>query len=669
MFRGVLLALLLIAPGVAAAQGLGGFVSPGPLAADHADLDKLLKCTECHEPGAGVTAARCLVCHETVQEQIDGRTGFHAHRDENCQGCHPDHRGRGFALTQLDEDTFNHQSTGFAITGEHAPLPCEDCHEKAPDFTGLDASCVSCHDDPHGGAQSSRSLLTGCRTCHDADDWDALPLLATIFDHDKPSDADYALHGQHADVACEDCHRDARFVPTKSEACTDCHDDPHRSQFAGRVCEDCHTVEAEGFRIPAFDHGIWPLEGAHGEATCRSCHGRGEAARYRPLPHDRCERCHDDVHEGQFAPRDCDACHSTEPGGFNEGVIDHDATKFPLEGAHRDVGCDDCHGEGPAATFAGLPFEACSTCHDDVHEARFAPDACEACHTEDAWSVESFDHARTDYPLDGAHVDVSCVSCHGEGDSRRLTGVASGSCLDCHADDDPHEGRIDAATCTDCHVTAAWAEVGFDHAVWPLEGEHPGAACADCHRDAAYRGAETACASCHEEDTPADHYEGDCATCHQPTGWADATFGELGHDATGFPLDGAHGSLICADCHAGRSPKAAAGPEGVGCHGADDPHRNLLGDGCVDCHRQDDWLRTSFRHAVTGYQLRGAHSVSACQDCHARGFAGTTDTCERCHASEQPNDRLHNDPLTSDCRLCHREDTWQGANFSFGGAR
>ncbi len=128
-----LIPIVLLWPTLLWAQGLGGFVSPGPLAHDHADLDRLTKCTQCHEPGAGVTATRCLACHDNVQAQIDARRGFHANLDENCQRCHDDHRGRDFVLVQLDEETFNHQSTGFALRGKHAPIDCIECHEAAPD--------------------------------------------------------------------------------------------------------------------------------------------------------------------------------------------------------------------------------------------------------------------------------------------------------------------------------------------------------------------------------------------------------------------------------------------------------------------------------------------------------------------------------------------------------
>lgn len=666
MLRGLLLALLLI-PSISFGQGFGGFVSPGDLAHDHADLDKITKCTSCHEPGAGVTQERCLACHESVEEQIANNKGFHAHLTQTCQSCHADHKGRDFELIQLDEETFNHQATGFALRGAHKPLECIECHEAAPDFSGLESDCASCHEEPHGAAESTRDLLTNCRTCHDAEDWEVPQLIKSIFDHDKPADADFPLHGQHADVACEDCHDAARFVPIGHEDCTDCHDDPHGTQFAGRDCEDCHTTEHKKFRTPNFDHSIWELVGAHGDLSCTSCHGRGKSAVYTPIDHARCDACHDDVHEGQFAPRDCDACHSSDPGGFTEGVIDHDQTDFPLRNAHRDVSCDDCHGEGPAATFVGLEFQSCESCHDDVHEARFTPDTCESCHTDGLWEVDEFDHSRTDFALDGAHLDAGCVDCHGEGEERQITGLAFASCLDCHAEDDPHNGELGPETCTDCHTTADWTTVAFDHAIWPLEGNHADVVCSDCHESPGYQGAQTECSSCH--DRPEDHYEGECSTCHDPSGWTDATFGDLGHDATGFALEGAHGALACAECHAGSEPKAAAGPECIDCHGADDPHRNLLGQECTDCHRQDDWLRTTFRHAVTGYQLRGAHAVTACADCHAPTFAGTPDQCIRCHGAERPNDTLHNDPLTSDCELCHREHDWDDANFAFGGAR
>lgn len=652
----------------AQAQGFGGFVSPGELARDHEDLDKITRCTSCHEPGAGVTAARCLACHETVQEQIDTRRGFHANRDEDCQGCHDDHRGRDFQLVQMHKDSFEHQGVGFALRGKHAQIECRDCHEQEPDWSGLDASCESCHEDPHGASASTRPLLAQCRTCHDEDDWTALPLPLSTFDHNDATQADYALHGQHEDLACEACHTDKDlFVPTEAGACTDCHENPHGRQFPGQSCENCHGVERAKFRLPDFDHDAtdFRLDGVHAEQRCSTCHGQGRRAVYRPLEHARCESCHEDVHAGQFAPRDCDACHSSRPDGFQGHVIDHDATSFPLRCGHVEVECTACHGEGPAAVFAGLLAEDCDACHEDIHQARFEPDACTDCHTDGAWPVDPFDHGRTRYLLDGAHADARCTGCHGEGEQRDLQ-PESESCLDCHAEQDPHQGLLAPQTCMDCHVTADWKQLLFDHGAtrFALDGAHTETPCRSCHETPDYRNTPTECSACHGQDAPADHYEGACSECHGTVSWPDASLGSTGHDATGFPLRGLHTQLQCRDCHADPEPLAAQGGACIDCHAADDPHRNLLGDACGDCHGEADWLRTRFNHAITNYALRGSHRIASCTDCHAAGFAGTPTDCIRCHLQDKPDDRLHGDVLITDCSLCHRPVIWDDATFS-----
>ena len=81
--------------------------------------------------------------------------------------------------------------------------------------------------------------------------------------------------------------------------CVTCHavDDPHGDQFAGRGCDECHAVET--FRIPAFDHDRtrYPLDGAHRDVDCASCHPTetttdgSRRIRWRPLE-TRCRDCH-----------------------------------------------------------------------------------------------------------------------------------------------------------------------------------------------------------------------------------------------------------------------------------------------------------------------------------------------------------------------------------------
>jgi hypothetical protein len=671
----------LLTPPPAQAQSVGGFVSPGALARPHAELEGITRCNKCHEPGAGVTAERCLACHESVQDQIDARSGYHADRDELCERCHPDHKGLDFEMVQLDEQSFAHQSTGFALRGVHAELSCDKCHTEPEVWTGLDSGCRSCHEDPHGADASSRTLLDDCRACHDDDDWKALPLPPALFDHDDPQACDYPLQGRHAEVACAECHGQMRFVPVEHGECVDCHRDVHRGQFDPRPCDACHDVQRADFRLPGFDHAAtrYPLQGRHREVVCSKCHGRGERARYAGLPFGRCDDCHEDVHEEQFAPRDCDACHRVDVAGFVVETFDHETTGYPLRGGHVEVTCDKCHGEGETERFAGTAFADCADCHQDIHDGLFWPDACATCHPSEAdWTVADFDHDRTHYPLDGAHTKVECKACHPE---RAVGRLLHATCADCHREQDPHRGDADDESCARCHSTEAWPLVFYDHGEatgYELEGAHREATCQACHApqwteeapDLSFRGLKRACSTCHEAARPTGHYEGECGECHTGSAWTPATLGEQGHDVTGFSLRGGHGSLACDDCHAAMEPAPAASPGCVDCHGDDDEHRGMLGSRCEECHGASDWLRTRFRHALTGWSLKGGHRTAACEQCHATGYAGTPQDCWRCHDYERPSDEVHDQGLSRDCELCHRPYDWEDdVRYPHGGDR
>ncbi len=642
--------LLSVAARPALGQGLGAFVSPGELAAAHAELSGLTQCTSCHEAGRGVSATRCLACHEEIAADVAAKRGLHATLGGRCETCHPDHRGRDFDMARLDPHRFDHALTGFRLAGAHADADCADCHTDAESWRGLKSDCAACHDVEHGQSASTRGLLSRCASCHDTTAWDALPLPTAVFRHDDPRHADYPLEGAHADVACAACHPDWRFVPVEHDACADCHRDPHAGRL-GPVCTNCHPTPAS-WAVSRFDHDRtdFPLEGLHARVACSGCHG---ADTTRPVRHTTCASCHKDPHGGQFAPRACTACHDVRTAGFRLPDFDHATTGSPLRGAHREVPCASCHGAGPGATWAGLEAAACASCHEDPHDARFAPAPCASCHDETGWQVASFDHDQTAFPLRDAHAAVACAACHADG----LKDVAFASCRDCH--EDPHGPGLDAASCTSCHDAVAWRPVRFDHAqtAWPLDGAHARAPCAACHDAPDFRGETTACADCH--DRPPGHFPGPCLDCHQTSAWAPATLGSLGHAVTGFILHGRHAQLACASCHLPGAPAGAAGSRCVDCHQAEDPHRHLLGDTCEDCHDPTTWHRAAFRHSQTGWPLRGAHRLAWCDDCHATGYAGTPRDCWRCHeAQATPDVAAHQTPDARDCGLCHQPFTW-----------
>ncbi len=84
-----------------------------------------------------------------------------------------------------------------------------------------------------------------------------------------------------------------------------------------------------------------------------------------------------------------------------------------------------------------------------------------------------------------------------------------------------------------------------------LTGGHSGKQCVECHVGTT-NNASPECFSCHQanynkaENHLAQNYPHDCLQCHTTNNWDDADFD---HNATAFPLKGAHVATECAACH------------------------------------------------------------------------------------------------------------------------
>jgi hypothetical protein len=113
--------------------------------------------------------------------------------------------------------------------------------------------------------------------------------------------------------------------------------------------------------------------------------------------------------------------------------------------------------------------------------------------------------------------------------------------------------------CVSCHATEDWKKAAFDHSrtSFPLLGKHAAAACSDCHKKQ-NRGngaiqlakASSACESCHKEihhGQFASDGKTECSKCHKPDNWTAVTFDH--ETQSSFPLQGAHKTVACKDCH------------------------------------------------------------------------------------------------------------------------
>ncbi len=652
------LVLLAALSGDALAQGVTGFVSPGPLAEAHAELDGISKCFSCHTAGQGVTPERCLSCHAEIKGEVEARTGFHGDKGKDCATCHPDHRGRNFEMARLKLDAFDHEATGFPLAGAHK-VDCEDCHSEEGEWKGLSSACVSCHADPHGKHPRRAEVRSACETCHTDVDWSALPLAVFLFDHDDPNQCDYALESKHRDVACADCHEDLVFFPVSHGSCQDCHGDPHRTDFAA-PCLECHPTPA-GWDVASFDHDRTPfrLRGRHRRLSCEQCHTEGLS---EALPYGRCTSCHEDFHRGEFKPKDCDACHKVSASFAEIENFDHSDTRFGLTDEHAVTPCASCHHEGRQATYRDLPSEDCDACHTDAHDARFEPVDCAKCHNPVDFRQPIFDHGATNFPHTGKHVGLECEECHTGG---AWSGLAHASCLDCHAEGNPH-ARLEES-CDTCHQTEGFDRVAFDHddgTGFALGLMHSAVPCASCHADiSSFTGNDPGCATCHAPRS-STHYEGDCGSCHTGAHWVPAGLGVADHSITGFALLGSHAVLQCGDCHRTNRPRGEARGTCTSCHMGDDAHRHLLGNSCEDCHSARSWFATRFRHYATGWPLRGTHKLAPCSSCHAAGYVGTPTDCFRCHEAEAPRDLVaHQSVFFPLCDSCHRPYGWDLQRF------
>ncbi len=546
--------LSLILVGTSYAFTQGKMFSPGKLSfqeggsaiggvQSHQDLEE--ECAVCHPApfsAVGMTDL-CLDCHSEVKEELSHTDSLHgavleSTGEMDCRTCHTEHKGADAHITSFSEADFPHHLVGFSLNAHQkvtsTPIYCADCHTAGyTDFEDL--TCVPCHEQVDEPFMTAHTALFGfgCRACHDG-----LETYGANFDH---NDYPFPLVGKHADVACEDCHLDAKdlaMLQATSQACLACHAemDVHEGAL-GAQCEQCHSPQ--GWDLVDYDHSKtgFSLEGGHADVACRDCHSDQTFQNADPA----CFSCHasDDPHNGELGTV-CETCHVVI--SWQEVSFDHTG-EFAAK-------CQTCHtGDAPAnhypgqcsichSTTAWLPatFDHaaagatdCIACHTQDKPVNHYPGQCSACHTTNAWLPATFDHKT----------------------------AGATDCISCHTPDKPANHY--AGQCSACHSINAWLPASFDH-------KAAGA---------------TDCIACHSADKPANHYSGQCSTCHSTSAWEPASFSHT------FPLNHGGANQECTLCHTSTNYSSYTC---YGCHehtpaNIQDEHEGIsnLND-CVRCH-------------------------------------------------------------------------------------
>jgi hypothetical protein len=459
-------------PGKLTASGRSGVALEGYTS--HADFET--ECQRCHRPVEISQNDLCLDCHQSISQEIAGQSGIHGKKQATlrCAACHPDHRGRDFDPAMAALPLFDHSETGYSLDHHQlnydlSPIACSACHNLENAVLTADAQrCNTCHakQDAAFMIRHIQDFGDACLYCHDGQDG-----LAQ-FDH---ADTYFPLQGKHSALNCTQCHPNAR--PDNSNAgkdtmpvslfsgvsisCADCHPLPasHEGVFDSN-CINCHTpagwkpaiLEGKQFNHDAntdFSLAHHQVDYQGLSIACATCHPGG----FSNVDTGLCSVCHSGQdadfilqHTAQYG-FSCLECHDGQDRmrDFNHQVI------FPLDGAHAQVACLDCHKDGVYRSSTSQ----CVQCHAEptIHAGFFGLE-CQDCHDSNAWSP-AYLRAHS-FPLDhGASGQTACQVCH-------PVSYVDYTCYGCH-DHQPDQvatehlehnvSPAELPNCTQCHPT------------------------------------------------------------------------------------------------------------------------------------------------------------------------------------------------------------------------
>ena len=315
---------------------------------------KKARCSVCHINNKYKdTPKLCISCHK-INDAHNGNFG------KKCDSCH--------GTKKWNQIKFDHnKKTDFPLYGKHKKAKCNSCHTSSDIKKELPKKCHSCHknDDKHKGQYGKK-----CISCHTSKSWSK-----QIFNHNKKTK--FKIVGKHKKVSCNQCHKGELYKHKLKENCYSCHkkDDIHKGN-QGKKCNSCHNEKGWKNNV-SFDHDLshFPLIGMHATVQCEECHLTNN---YADIKSD-CNTCHavDDVHKTRLGTN-CNACHN--PNSWFTWLFNHSKdTHFKLDGAHKELGCFDCHQTESKGKLKAS--KDCISCHRsrDIHNRSFGRQ-CGNCH-------------------------------------------------------------------------------------------------------------------------------------------------------------------------------------------------------------------------------------------------------------------------------------------------
>jgi hypothetical protein len=603
-----------------------------------------------------------------------------------------------------DEGVLNRLLAPGPLIGGHKDLEGSDCLKCHDAGKGIpDAKCLDCHKElkvfvteKRGFHGLTKQTCIQCHSDHQGRNYESVKIEEKTFEHGKMTG--YNLDGKHAEIKCQDCHKDKRknkfLRPTdiryfgKAKTCLSCHkkDDIHyfKGTYASKDCSACHGLKSWKEQL-SFDHerdGKYKLEGKHKTTKCIDCHRPDKKKqiwlyKWPKLQAQKCLTCHQDQHQNKLSPKyrngNCVECHSFQDWKLPK--FDHEKVGYKLNFKHAETKCVDCHKQPAVAQnkksepknfiWTGLK-KACLSCHKDEH--LFGPqkslklgdmNACGKCHDESGWKkIINFSHDQsTRYPLDGKHDELKCKDCHlpnpalfaREKDPGKKMQIPRPTRWGVY-----HWDKLDSKTCETCHLNP------------------------------------------HLNQFKKEILAKKCSVCHTTEGWQMMKAGKgFDHSKTRFSLTGAHSTTRCAECHqvSGKQIfkfKSFEQKFCIDCH--QNVHLKQFSDkfsaqSCAVCHSTKNFAeRLEFDHNTTKYPLEAAHIKVKCVDCHkptreryslvkpninAKDIAAKKIAIKANYLFPQLNSRkcmtchtdYHKGQLGNECQKCHTVKDWKKTLF------
>jgi len=304
------------------------------------------------------------------------------------------------AMAAPVNETFDHFTTGFPLTGGHRAVECDACHTSGQ-FRGTPRECSTCHSllmNTGAVVKSTAHIQTSndCETCHSTLAWDDVRRvnhMAVLGDCKSchtvgggatsvpPSDS---IHSGvlSTNTDCLVCHRTSTWASVHYN---------HALNAAGHVCDDCHNQTPKAGGIAATPPPATPVHSTG--AQCDVCHTTHSWTFSHNNVTDPCSSCHNNViAQGKPGTHldtllECNSCHSTKawiPAGWEHTGPYPDHTFTNLR-------CNDCHSSSP---------QTASNAYDDPAYKPY----CLACHVKDALKEHSKATSDTKY--------WDCTNCH-----------------------------------------------------------------------------------------------------------------------------------------------------------------------------------------------------------------------------------------------------------------